>query len=197
MPQLFLFDDYTVRLVTINDLQDYFALIDRNRRRLEDFFAGTVAITKTVESTKLHLEEVIRKNEDRQLFNFVIADDSTGRIIGSVQVKSIDWNIPKAELGYYIDEGYEGRGVITRATSLIIDYCFLELNMNKLFIRTHEANLPSRKVAEKNGFRLEGTIRQDYKTTSGRLVDLMYYGLLKEEQVAGNADAATLAGAAK
>jgi ribosomal-protein-alanine N-acetyltransferase len=36
-------------------------------------------------------------------------------------------------------------------------------------------------VAEKNGFILEGIIRSDYKTTSGVVVDLMYYGLLKSE----------------
>jgi RimJ/RimL family protein N-acetyltransferase len=53
--------------------------------------------------------------------------------------------------------------------------------MKKLFLRTHEKNIASRRVAEKNGFVMEGIIRNDYKTTSGVVVDLMYYGLLKSE----------------
>jgi ribosomal-protein-serine acetyltransferase len=175
------FGHYQVRLLNMDDLQAYFQLIDRNRQRLEDFFAGTVAITKTLDETRDHLEDVIARTEMKNYFPFVVTDISTGQIISSIQVKNIDWNVPKAELGYYIDSTYEGKGIVTKATAMIIDYCFTGLNLGKLFIRTHEANVGSRKVAEKNGFILEGTIRRDYKTTAGELVDLMYYGLLREE----------------
>jgi RimJ/RimL family protein N-acetyltransferase len=174
------FDNYVIRQVTMEDLYDYFELIERNRGRLEDFFAGTVAVTKTLKDTRAHLSEVIEKAEKRNYFPFVIVDSSINKIIGSIQVKSLDWNIPKAELGYYIDEKYEGKGIVTGALSVIIDYCFNELKLIKVYIRTHEENVPSIKVAIKNGFVLEGNIRKDYKTTSGRIVDLMYYGLTKE-----------------
>ncbi len=175
------FDHYLLRQLQVQDLENYFSLIERNRKRLEDFFAGTVAITRTLEDTRIHLEDVISKAAKKQYCPFIVEDEHTGRIISSIQVKNFDWNVPKAELGYYIDEAYEGKGIVTKATALIIGYCFRELDLAKLFIRTHEANAGSRKVAEKNGFKLEGTIRKDYKTTSGRFVDLMYYGLLKEE----------------
>jgi RimJ/RimL family protein N-acetyltransferase len=45
-----------------------------------------------------------------------------------------------------------------------------------VFLRTHESNVGSRKVAERNGFKVEGIIRKDYKTTKGEIVDLLYYG---------------------
>lgn len=167
----------------MDDLHDYYQLIENNRPRLEDFFAGTVAVTKTLEETKSHLVEVIAKAEQRNYCPFIVFDHSCDKIIASIQVKSLDWTIPKAELGYYIDENYEGKGIITRALSLIIHFCFKELQLHKLYIRTHEENVSSRKVAEKNGFVLEGIIRSDYKTSSGKLVDLMYYGLLKDEHV--------------
>jgi len=123
---------------------------------------------------------VIEKATKKNYFPFVVVDNLSGKIISSIQVKSVDWNIPKAELGYYIDSDYEGKGIVTKATGHIIDYCFKELKMAKLYIRTHEINVPSRLVAEKNGFILEGVIRKDYKTTKGELVDLMYYGLIKK-----------------
>ena len=95
-------------------------------------------------------------------------------------MKNLDWNVPKAELGYYIDRKYEGKGITTKALTRIISFCFNDLQLSKLYIRTHEENISSRKVAERNGFTLEGTIRKDYKTTDGRLVDLMYFGLVRE-----------------
>ena len=175
------FDHFTVRLLTKEDLNSYFTLIDSNRSRLEDFFAGTVAITRTLADTSIHLDDVIDKAGKKNYFPFVVIDDQTRTIIASIQVKSLDWNVPKAELGYYVDQHYEGRGIIQKSLTHIIQFCFMELNLKKLYIRTHESNIASRKVAENNGFVLEGIIRCDYRTTRGELVDLMYYGLLKEE----------------
>lgn len=37
----------------------------------------------------------------------------------------MDWSIPKAELGYYIDEGYEGKGVVTKALLLSLIFVLL------------------------------------------------------------------------
>lgn len=176
------FDHYTIRQLNQNDLQNYFDLIDQNRKRLEDFFAGTVAITKTLDETKIHLEDIISKASQNNYFPFVVFDDHSEKMIASIQVKNVDWNIPKAELGYYIDSAYEGKGIVTKATSMIVQFCFDELKMEKLLIRTHEGNLPSILVAQKNGFQLEGTIRKDYKTTKGELVDLLYYGKTRKDQ---------------
>lgn len=175
------FENYTIRQLINNDLGEYFQLIDTNRKRLEDFFAGTVAITRTLEETKIHLADIVDKASKNNYFPFIIVDNSNNKIIASIQVKNVDWSIPKSELGYYIDSNYEGKGIVTKATSLIIQFCFDELKMEKLLIRTHAGNQPSILVAEKNGFKLEGTIRKDYKTTGGELVDLLYYGKTKED----------------
>lgn len=177
------FDTYTLRFLEEKDLENYYALIDANRKRLEDFFAGTVAQTKSLHDTRVHLNDILLKTAQGNYFPFIVMDNLTGKIIASLQVKNVDWSIPKAEIGYYTDSGYAGKGIASRATGMIVDYCFREKKFNKLFIRTHVANVPSIKVAQNNGFRLEGTIRSDYKTTSGQVVDLLYYGLLKEEYI--------------
>ena len=175
------FDNYLIRQLSTNDTTDFFLLVDKNRKRLEDFFSGTVAKNKDIESTRVFIPEVIDKAAQRISYSFVITASSSQKLIGYIDIKSIDWNIPKAELGYFIDQHYEGRGILTKALSKIITYCFDTLQINKLLVRTHEANIGSRKMVEKNGFRVEGIIRNDYKTTSGNIVDLVYYGLLKTE----------------
>ena len=176
------FDNYLIRPLGMNDTADFFSLVDSNRRRLEDFFSGTVAKNKNIEATSIFIPEMIEKMEQKIHYPFVVTEISTQKLIGYIDIKSIDWNIPKAELGYFIDEHYEGKGIITKALSKIIAYCFDTLQINKLLVRTHEANIGSRKMVEKNGFRVEGIIRNDYITTSGNIVDLMYYGLLRTER---------------
>ncbi len=93
-------------------------------------------------------------------------------------MKNLDWSIPKAEIGCYTDETFAGKGITTKAMRLFLDYCFEHFKFKKIFLRTHHTNKAAQTLAEKCGFEKEGNIRMDYKTTSGEIVDLIYYGRL-------------------
>jgi RimJ/RimL family protein N-acetyltransferase len=68
--------------------------------------------------------------------------------------------------------------VATKAFQHFCEYCFRTFGFRKLYLRTHESNNAARRMAESSGFQQEGILRWDYKTTSGELVDLIYYGRL-------------------
>jgi len=95
-----------------------------------------------------------------------------------VDVKNINWEVPKAELGYFIDKHYEGQGITTIASRLVVDHIVSEYKFIKLLCRASTRNKGSIAVILKNGFELEGTIKKDYRTTKGEIVDLNYYGRL-------------------
>jgi len=175
------FDNYQIRLLTENDLLPYFTLVETNRKRLEDFFTGTVSKTKTLEDTKAFLAEIAERTAGKKYFPYIIIDSGSEKIAGFIDVKNIDWQIPKAELGCYVDFATANKGLSTKALNIVIDHLFNELAFRKLFLRTHESNIAARTLAEKCGFRIEGTIRQDYKTTSGEIIDLLYYGRLNDD----------------
>jgi len=170
------FDNFTIRLLTFKDLDAYFNLVKQNRERLEDFFTGTVSRTKTLEDTKEFLIDIVQRTKDKTYFPYIIIDDSNQRIAGFIDLKNIDWNIPKSEMGLYIDKDYANQGISTKAFRLFCDFCMSEYKFKKLFLRTHNNNIFARRIAENCGFEIEGTIRRDYKTTSGEIVDLIYYG---------------------
>ncbi len=172
------FDHYSLRLLSLEDLDPYFELVQRNRKRLADFFVGTVSKTKTYEEAQAFVEEMIRRTISNTYFPYLIFDETEDKLIGFIDLKNIDWEIPKTEIGFYIDESYAGKGIITQALEKICEHCFEEMGFEKLFLRTHPENISAQRVADKCGFELEGTIRNDYKTTSGELVDLLYYGKL-------------------
>jgi len=172
------FDNYSIRLLEIQDLDDYFQLVENNRQRLEDFFTGTVSKTKTYEETRNFVEDMVQRAKEKVYFPYIVIDNSNRNIVGFLDLKNIDWSIPKSELGFYIDKNYAGKGITTKALNLLCEFCFSEYKFQKLFLRTHPSNISAKTVAEKCGFELEGTIRKDYKTTSGKVVDLVYYGKL-------------------
>jgi RimJ/RimL family protein N-acetyltransferase len=172
------FDNYTIRPLEISDLKPYFELVERNRKRLEDFFTGTVSRTKDFAATENFLKELSEKRSAKQYFPYVVVDNSTNAFVAFIDLKNIDWSIPKTEIGCYTDEDYAGKGMTTKAMKLFIDYCFDYFKFKKIFLRTHHTNKSAQIIAEKCGFEKEGVIRMDYKTTSGEIVDLIYYGKL-------------------
>jgi ribosomal-protein-serine acetyltransferase len=170
------FDNFSIRLLTIEDAAGFYQLIDANRPRLEAFLAGTVSRTRTLEDTKLYATEITEKAKQKTYLPFLILDNQNGSLVGFIDVKNIDWKIPKGELGCFIDDKYSNKGILTKALRTFTEFCFNSYGFNKLFLRTHQSNLSARRVAENCGFEIEGRIRRDYKTTSGELVDLIYYG---------------------
>lgn len=175
-----IFDHYEIRALNTEDLLPYYDMVERNRSRLADFFAGTVARTGSLSDTKNFLAEVEERKAARKYLPFVIIDQLSGNFVGYLDLKNIDWSIPKTEMGCYMDESIAGKGVASKAFGLFCNYCFEEFGFEKLFLRTHPSNTAAIKLAEKNGFEREGMIRCDYKTTSGKLVDVFYYGRLRK-----------------
>ncbi len=165
----------------MKDLNNYFHLINDNRKRLKEIFTGTVLETKTIESTKVFMNKILERTKNETYFSYVIVDNSDKKFIGFIDLKHIDNNLGKAELGFYMDEKYAGKGIMTKALNCFCEYCFDEFQFRKLYLRTHPENIATRKLSEKCGFKIEGIIRNDYMTTSGEIIDLIYYGKLRNE----------------
>ncbi len=172
------FENYIIRPLEVSDLKPYFELVERNRKRLEDFFTGTVTRTKDMAAAEILLNELNSKRESKLYYPYILLDNLTQEFIAFIDLKNIDWSIPKAEIGCYTDEKFSGKGLTTEAIGLFLDYCFSHFEFKKIFLRTHHTNNPAHSLAEKCWFEIEGNIRMDYKTTSGEIVDLICYGRL-------------------
>ena len=152
-------DDYLIRLLEIHDLDDYFELVQNNRQQLNDFFAGTVSKTKTYEETRNFVLDMVTRSKKKEYFPYLVIDNTNQNVVGFLDLKNIDWSIPKSEIGFFIDKNYSGKGITTKALDLLCEFCFTEHKFLKLFLRTHPTNIPTITVAEKCGFELEGNIR--------------------------------------
>jgi|TARA_E500000318_G_scaffold111365_1_gene129706 ribosomal-protein-serine acetyltransferase len=104
------FDNYRIRLL---EIEDYFQLVKNNRKRLEDFFAGTISKTSTYKEAKNFVESMVNYSRENSYSPFLIIDSSNQRIIGFVGLYNIDWSIPKSEMVFFIDKKYAGKGIAT------------------------------------------------------------------------------------
>lgn len=87
-----------------------------------------------------------------------------------------------AELGYWLAEDYWGRGVMTSAVRQICAEGFAKWDIARIYAEPFADNLGSRRVLEKTGFTLEGTMRRGaYK--NGAYRDWCMYALLREDAV--------------
>ncbi|MFJ4296133.1 GNAT family N-acetyltransferase [Curtobacterium sp. NPDC089689] len=98
-----------------------------------------------------------------------------GAVVGAL-VARITPATAKAEVGYWLASGAAGRGVMTRAVEALLDALFDD-GVFRVELRTAADNLPSRAVAERLGFTLEGTLRQAYPIEGVRH-DLCVYARL-------------------
>ena len=85
------------------------------------------------------------------------------------------------ELSYQLyDESYAGRGFVTEAVQLLVDYLFGSKKQHRIHLVIVPENSASRRIAEKCGFVLEGTVRGAF-FNAGRNHDVVLYSLLRDD----------------
>jgi RimJ/RimL family protein N-acetyltransferase len=173
------FDHYLLRPLRSDDALQLLRLVAANRERISNYLPKTAKSIYDKSSAKNYIREKLKNERDKREFCFLVVDTVTQEPCGAVFLKNFEWTIPKCELGYFIDKEYEGKGVISGAIKEITRFCFEELKLNKLFLRSATDNPGSRRIAEKNGFIQEGVLRKDFMTEKGELIDVVYYGLVK------------------
>jgi ribosomal-protein-alanine N-acetyltransferase len=64
----------------------------------------------------------------------------------------------EVEIGYRLHPDYWNRGLITEAARAVRDHGFADLKLPRVISLVHPENIPSRRVAEKNGMKVENEI---------------------------------------
>jgi ribosomal-protein-serine acetyltransferase len=103
-----------------------------------------------------------------------------GTLVGFAGLFDIDPSFKSAEIGYWIDMGAEGRGLVHRASAALLRYAFDELDLHRVALKCAATNAASIRVAERLGFRLEGRLIKADRV-GDEWVDFLIYGMLDEE----------------
>lgn len=106
---------------------------------------------------------------------WAIIDQKSHSFIGQCGIVYSDVeNESLLEIGYLVNKNYWHQGYATSATQLCIDYAKNKLKAEKICSIIRDTNIPSRKVAEKNGMTIVKQFNKDY---SGQPVRHVVYSI--------------------
>ncbi|MEX3021086.1 50S ribosomal protein L7/L12-serine acetyltransferase [Kluyvera sp. STS39-E] len=89
---------------------------------------------------------------------FLIFSDE--RMVGVLSFNQIEPSNKTGYIGYWLDEHAQGKGILTAALQAFIDYYAVRGEIRRFVIKCRVDNLRSNQVALRNGFSLEGCLRQ-------------------------------------
>jgi len=123
-------------------------------------------------------EKLIRSNND---IVFAIVDKKTNCHIGNVGLYAINWVSRSGEYRIIIgDKNSWGNGCGTECNFLILDYGFLKLNLNRIWLGVNADNKAAVQSYKKAGFVEEGVLRQEIYR-NGRHYDATRMSVLRDE----------------
>ena len=170
-------DDVFLRLHEERHAEEVFRLSDANREHLRPWMPWIDA-TKSADDTRAYLQTVQQNFTQGSEYGFAILEH--GRVVGSMGIRLVA-DASEGEIGYWISENAQGRGIVTRATAALVRFAFDDLELNRVVILCAVENQRSRAVPERLGFSVEGTYRQRDVNPNREPMDQVVYALLRSE----------------
>jgi len=130
---------------------------------------------------KVHIQNIIENQikafEKHREYNWTIADSSTNEALGRILLSDFQNHNTMANIGYFLDRKYWGKGIMTHCVRAVVSFAFKDLKLERIFSTIEVNNVASYKVLEKNGFLREGLLRHCFLLEDG-LHDCYIYGKL-------------------
>jgi RimJ/RimL family protein N-acetyltransferase len=133
----------------------------------------------SLEGAEENLRGALAKFITRRDLRYHAHDKATGELIVASGLHSIDWKVPKVEIGYWCRTSRTGKGYVAETVRALTKLAFDELGVVRVEIQCDDRNERSYRVAERCGFILEGTLKHDAKAPDGSLCSTRVYALTR------------------
>lgn len=145
-------------------------------------FMGYAALTSLQEAARL-IRSVNAEEEADVARWWAIVDGD--RLVGAVfflrlELNPSRWGQKTGTLGYWLDQPYRNKGVVTAAARSVLDFAFCGWELHKVKIGHVKFNAASQAVIRKLGFRRIGIERREFHW-HGKWMDHVIYELLRTQ----------------
>ena len=171
--------EIVLRQVAASDADHLYRLIEADRTYLEDWLPWVESI-RTIDDERRWIERMASLDDRDREQPYAI--EHLGVVVGGIGITIEPMN-HSGEIGYWLAEAMQGRGIATRACEALVDHAFRSRGLHRVFIRVAVENRRSRAVPERLGFVLEGTQRESLYA-DGRHDDAAVYSMLAPEWTA-------------
>jgi ribosomal-protein-alanine N-acetyltransferase len=108
------------------------------------------------EESRWWIERNLKRYEDAGFGRCAVILRSTGELVGDCGlIRILVERRPEVELGWIVRRRHQGKGIATEAAAAWGDYAFDTLGLERIVSMVSEANVASRRVAEKLGMTVE------------------------------------------
>jgi ribosomal-protein-serine acetyltransferase len=168
---------FELRLLEERHAAAVFAAVSREREGLREWLPwvdATLTEDDVLAFIRSSLEQFAANN------GFAAGIWNHDSYIGNIGTHKIDWLNRKVEIGYWLSQSFQGRGLVTEASRTVVTHALGELDLNRVEIHCAAGNTKSAAIPRRLGFTLEGTIREG-QLLNGRYHDILLFSMLKRE----------------
>ena len=137
------------------------------------------AYTRPAEASAL-IAEVQQNFRDHRSYQWGVALEESGRVIGTCTLYSLDAQNRRSEVGFALNHDYWRMGYMNEALPLLIGFAFDDLDFHRLEADVDPRNVSSLRLLERFGFQREGYLRERW-IVGDEINDTVFLGLLASE----------------
>ena len=157
--------------------RELFALIQTNLAHLNQWL-NWPGLMKTPLDVASFLNTAARHNHTGTALILLL--QYQGKICGVLSYNDFQAHDCSANIGYWLGEAYQGRGIISSALPVLMRHGFQDLDLKQVFIRVAEGNAKSAAVAKRLGFQWTHT-QQDAETLHQQAINHHVYVMRRED----------------
>jgi ribosomal-protein-alanine N-acetyltransferase len=167
-----------LRKIVADDIAEIFAIYSNDL-----IFAHCGILPKKNKATVLKsIRHFERDYQKKARIKWGIAlPGSENKLMGIVEAMDFNQKVNKVTIGYFLHPDFWHKGYSTEAVSILVRFLFEQAGVNRIQAEVMPANMHSKKVLLKNGFILEGTLRQATLWSGKGIVDLEMYSILASD----------------
>ncbi|MET3288297.1 UNVERIFIED_CONTAM: ribosomal-protein-alanine N-acetyltransferase [Brevibacillus sp. OAP136] len=170
----------TLKLLELSDAEAMLRLHLRNRSFFQSYIPKRDESFYTLEGQEARIQADLARKEQDQGYSFGIYLADTGELIGNVTLSEVlRGPLQSCFIGYYLDQAHNGKGYVTEAVRVVVDYAFYELALHRIEAGVMPHNVRSMRVLEKAGFHKEGIARKNVKI-NGKWEDHQVLAIVNE-----------------
>ncbi|ANI82897.1 50S ribosomal protein L7/L12-serine acetyltransferase [Kosakonia oryzae] len=150
-------DHITLQAADERFVHDLYQLIVKNRDYLQQFLDWPQYV-RTVDDTRKTLQSNMLLHQRGYAKTFMIVVDEV--VTGVLAFNTIEPLNKTAYIGYWLDKEAQGQGILSQALQALMAFYARRGDVRRFVIKCRVANHASNQVAKRNGFTLEGCLKQ-------------------------------------
>lgn len=169
-------ENLTLRSINEKYADEVFALVQSNKIWLSKAMEWPQYVISVEDSRKNAQGNYILHHRGYAKMFLIFRDEL---MVGVFSFNQIEPTNKTAYIGYWLDEAEQGKGIISQAIEAVIEKYSSEGKVRRFVIKCSVSNEASNRVAKRNGFVLEGCLRQA-EYISGKFHDQNIYARIVE-----------------